>query len=177
MIISLTNLLVFFDDVVVSPAELLLVGDFSFYFDVQNDHHASRFIDILESLDLKEHVTEPTHVSGYTLNLVITRGDATDSFVHNISALEQPISDHKVICFNLNLVKPSSIKKTNKTIKLKDFDFEKFGDVIQRSGLLEEPLDSRYVDEYNSVLLGTVDELAPVTTRTVTLLASKCCLV
>ena len=172
------NLLVFFDDVVVSPPELLLVGDFSFHFDVQNDHHASRFIDILESLDLKEHVTEPTHVSGYTLDLVITRGDATDSFVHNISALEQPISDHKVICFNLNLVKPSSIKKTNKTIKLKNFDFEKFGDVIQRSRLLEEPLDSRYVvNEYNSVLQGTVDELAPVTTRTVTLLASKCCLI
>ena len=111
------NLLVFFDDVVVSPAELLQVGDFSFHFDVQNDHHASRFIDILESLDLKEHVT--AHVSGYTLDLVITRGDATDSFVHNISALEQPISDHKVICFNLNLVKPSSIKKTNKDYKIK----------------------------------------------------------
>lgn len=110
-------------------------------------------------------------LSGHTLDLVITRADATDSFVYNISVLEQPISDHKVICFNLNLIKPSNIKKTNKTIKLKNFDFEKFiDDVIQRSGLLEEILDSRsVVNEYDSVLQGILDDLAPVRTLTVTL--------
>ena len=53
----------FFEGVVASPAELLLEGDFSFHVDVQNDHHVSRFIDILESLDLKQNVTDPTHVS------------------------------------------------------------------------------------------------------------------
>lgn len=65
------------------------MGDFNFDVDVQNDHYASRFIDILESLDLKQHVMESTHVSGHTLDLlVITRADATDSFVHNISVIE-----------------------------------------------------------------------------------------
>lgn len=54
----------FFDDVVASPAELPLVRDFRFHVDVQNDHHVSRFIDILGSLAPKQHVTEPTHVSG-----------------------------------------------------------------------------------------------------------------
>ena len=71
----------------------------------------------------------------------------------------------------MNLTKPSNIKKTNKTIKLKNFDFEKFiDDVIQRSGLLEEILDSRsVVNEYDSVLQGILDDLAPVRTLTVTL--------
>lgn len=122
------------------------MGDFNFDVDVRNDHYASRFIDILESLDLKQHVTESTHVSGHTLDLlVITRADATDSFVHNISVIEQLTSDHKVICFNLNLVKPSNVNKTFKTRKLKNFDFEKFDDVIHRLGLLKETLDSRSV--------------------------------
>lgn len=130
-----------------------LVGDFNFHVDVQNDHYASRFIDILESLDLKQHVTEPTHVSGHTLDLVITRADATDSFVHNISVIEQLNSDHKVICFNVNFVKPSNVKKTFKTRKLKNFDFEKFDDAIQRPGLLKKTLDSRsVVNDYDSVL-------------------------
>lgn len=35
----------FFDDVVASPVELLLEGDFSFHVDVENVHHVSRFID------------------------------------------------------------------------------------------------------------------------------------
>lgn len=119
------NFLVFLTTWLLHRLSFFFFWDFSFHVDAQNDHHASRFIesDILELLDVKQNVTEPTHVSGHTLDLVITRADATDSFVYNISVLEQPISDHKVICFNLNLVKPSNIKKTNKTIKLKNFDF------------------------------------------------------
>ena len=78
---------------------------------------------------LNQHVTEPAHVSGHILDLVITRADATDIFVHNISVLKQPISDHKVVCLTLNLVKPSNIKKTNKTIK-KNLDFDFHGQFV-----------------------------------------------
>ena len=41
--------------------------------DVPNDTDALKFLDLLESLGLEQHVTEPTHIRGHTLDLVITR--------------------------------------------------------------------------------------------------------
>ena len=49
-----------------------MVGDFNFHIDQPDDHNASVFLDILDSADLGQHVTEATHKKGHTLDLVIT---------------------------------------------------------------------------------------------------------
>ena len=56
-----------------SPEPLLLSGDFSFHIDVASDVDAQVFSDLLTSMGLKQHVTVPTHISGHTLDLLITR--------------------------------------------------------------------------------------------------------
>ena len=52
---------------------MLVLGDFNIHVDVPNDIDAVKFLDLLESLGLKQHVTEATHIFGRTLHLVITR--------------------------------------------------------------------------------------------------------
>lgn len=57
------------------PGSLLMVGDFNFHVNDASDRSAQRFLRLLEAFNLKQHFWVPTHRSGNTLGLVITRTD------------------------------------------------------------------------------------------------------
>ena len=48
------------EEVVVSPEELLIIGDFNFHMDTA-DRYAAQFGSLLESFNLKQHVTVHSH--------------------------------------------------------------------------------------------------------------------
>ena len=52
---------------------LLVVGDFILRVDDPDDAVSAAFLDTLESMNLKQHVTGPTHEHNHTLDLIITR--------------------------------------------------------------------------------------------------------
>ena len=56
-----------------SPEPLILPGDFNFHMDVASDVDVQVFSNLLTSMGLKQHVTVQTHISGHTLDLLITR--------------------------------------------------------------------------------------------------------
>ena len=58
------------------PGRLLIVGDLNFHLDDSSKSHATQFKDILEALNLKRLVKGATHVSGYTLDLLITSDES-----------------------------------------------------------------------------------------------------
>ena len=84
--------------------------------------------------------------------------------------MEQFISDHKVVCFNLNLRKPLNESRTVVSRKLKGFDFYAFNEIIGLSGLSDECV-LRSIESlaraYDEVLCKALDRLAPKRTRTV----------
>ena len=90
------------EEVVVCSEELLIIGDFNFHMDDTADRYAAHFGSLLELFNLKQHVTVPTHRSGHILDLVISRKDAEALKVNGLVVMEQLISDHKAICFQLN---------------------------------------------------------------------------
>ena len=53
--------------------KLLVVGDFNFHISDSNSQDSKTFSDVLHSLNLEQHVNEPTHSCGHILDLVITR--------------------------------------------------------------------------------------------------------
>jgi len=55
-----------------TPESLLLTGDFIFHVDIDDDPNAKLFQEVLDSMGLKQYGTCPTHMSGYTLDLLIT---------------------------------------------------------------------------------------------------------
>ena len=70
---------VYLESVIISSKPLLIVGDFNLHVNIPSDPNASKFLDLLSSMGLDQHVDKPAHVSGNTLDLIITR--CSDSLV------------------------------------------------------------------------------------------------
>ena len=84
--------------------------------------------------------------------------------------MELLISDHKVVCFQLNLQKPLNERKSIVSHRLRNFDFEAFNKIIISSSLLADVSDlplELLVDRYDNVLRDTMNILAPVKSRTI----------
>ena len=56
----------------------MLIGDLNIHMDDKADPGTVTFTDFLDSLGLVNHTLFPTHVSGHTLDLIITQEDSND---------------------------------------------------------------------------------------------------
>ena len=72
----------------------MIIGDFNYHWKKPDDTNANRLRLLLASLNFAQHVTEPTHTSGHTLDLVITPRQST--FLHSVCT-SLFISDHAAI--------------------------------------------------------------------------------
>ena len=93
--------------------------------------------------------------------------------VNELVVMQQLISDHKALCFQLNFQKPLNERKSVLSRRRRNFDFESFNKMIISSGLLADasdlPLELLLVDRYDNVLRDTMDILAPLKSRTIVL--------
>ena len=87
--------------------------------------------------------------------------------------MDQLISDHSAICFNLKLEKPAIQRKIISSRRLKNFDLELFNRQVIESGLLDENncLWST-IEKYDASLLAILDKQAPIKIRTTTVHAN-----
>ena len=74
----------------------VIIGDFNYHWNKPDDTNANRLRLLLAGLNFAQHVTEPTHTSGHTLDLVITPREST--FLHSVCT-SSFISDHAAIHF------------------------------------------------------------------------------
>ena len=88
--------------------------------DVVGNLVRAKFLDLLEAMDLLQHVTTPTHESGQTLDLIITR--QCDALVKDPPVSDYRISDHWSVTCRLNLDKPIITRKTKTFRKIKNID-------------------------------------------------------
>jgi endonuclease/exonuclease/phosphatase family metal-dependent hydrolase len=98
-----------------TPSEIVITGDFNFHCDQPTDPTVSPFLELLDVFGLKQHISFPTHDSGHTLDLIITR--ATSSFVSSSSSSFTPISDHLLILSNFSIPVKSRPTRTIKTTR------------------------------------------------------------
>ena len=87
-----------FECIATYRCSVVVCGDFNVHVDRNDDPHAVRLVQLLQSFDC---VGEPTHVAGHTLDLVITTADIViaDLCVGGI------ISDHALLYFKLCMKK------------------------------------------------------------------------
>jgi len=90
--------------IAVHSCPIVICGDFNTHVDQTDDVHAVRFGQLLQSFGLVQHVNEPTHSAGHTLDLVITRTDTEVTDLH----VGDMISDHALVFFYTRLKKPRS---------------------------------------------------------------------
>lgn len=150
-------------------ASLMIAGDLNFHMENSNNVHIRQFIEILETFDLKQHVWSATHVSGHTLDLLITR--LNEQIVRNIKIHDLIISDHLAVLCNLSLKKPQFRNKVISSRKLRFLDIDSFCEDVRNYSIVQEQsmdLDSA-VHQYDNVLRSLLDQHAPLRKRLVTI--------
>ncbi len=163
----LTEFSTFVEEIPSIPHSVILIGDFNVHVDDNSDREAIAFCDILESVGLQQHIHEPTHRDGHTLDLLITR--KSENCVRDTSIISGLPSDHKAVLASLDFSRPGTSKKLVAYRKLREIDIDAFKKDIS-SSLVSSPADdtSSLVDKYNSVLSHLLDQHAPQKTKLVT---------
>ena len=86
-----------FEQLMTYGCPVVVCGDFNIHVDDKRDVYTVRLTELLRSFGCVQHVTEPTHNAGHTLDLVITRSDTVILGLR----VDDMISDNTLIRFTL----------------------------------------------------------------------------
>ena len=127
---------------------------------------AKCFAEILQTYGLHQHVLVPTHESGHTLDLIITRSN-NDIRVSTPKATMAP-SDHNFIECNLDLPRPCLTINEIYYRKLRSIDIEAFKADISASLLCKSSWSNsaELASCYDSTLASLLDKHAPLQKKT-----------
>ncbi len=148
------------------PGELFVIGDFNVHCDVPDNPQTRQLNDILKTLDLRQHVSGPTHKAGHTLDLVITRIDHADHLVHSVAVEDVGVSDHFAInckiCTNVTHIS----NKTRSARSLKKISPETLAaDLLPLLTNIHVGLElENLTSQYNTRLREVLDKHAPLRT-------------
>ncbi len=96
----------FLSELVLAADKVLIVGDFNIHVDIEKDALGSAFIDILDSIGVRQHMSGPTHFRNHTLDLILSHGID----VNGVEILQQSddISDHYLVSCILHIAKATN---------------------------------------------------------------------
>jgi len=132
--------------------------------DTPSCHPAGDLLQLLDCLNLKQHVNVPTHNRGHTLDLVIT----DTAPIKNLLVYYLGVSDHKTIWLELNLSNHSKPKHQINFRNLNNINLDNMTLDIQQIPSAKFTSANESVDFYNNTLSSILDLHAPVKTQTVT---------
>ena len=142
-------------------------GDFNIHVDQVEDVNAARLQQLLQSFGYVQHVSEPTHNAGHTLDLVITRSDVALTNLH-VGAM---ISDHALIRFKLSMMKAMEVNVQTVTSRAwRRLSHDAFASDLAASRLCSnlDALSDMSVDDlaqlYRDVMTDILDRHCPVVT-------------
>jgi len=138
------------DQIMLMGNRFVVVGDFNVPGDVagQLDPHA---IDVLTQYGLRQHVTGPTHISGNTLDLILSRDQQISE---QLTVQSVCFSDHHLLTCRLGVPLPQPVTTTYTYRSLRRIDTAAFSaDILQSRlyGELELELDADgYADLFDA---------------------------
>jgi len=118
----------FLESVVMTTEPLVLTGDFNIHVNIESDSDAVRFLDLLSSMGLQQHIGFPTHISGNTLDLLISR-TLDSNLIHDVRPGAY-FSDHCLAFFTINVSMPQLSRKKVSFRKVKAIDITSFTDDV-----------------------------------------------
>lgn len=157
-------------DISVEPSELIVTGDFNIHMDNLADSYARSLMDVLSSVNLQQHVTEPTHQEGHILDLLITSSNS--NVISSVYIEHDSPSDHSIILFTLKEAKPKPLKTKITFRRKKKVNIEELKDKIVNSDISAKVTHSQGVSNkmniFEKTLLPILDNIAPLKTIKVT---------
>lgn len=97
----------FLSYVVSSTDKLLILGDFNIHLCCPMKPFVRDFVQLLDSFNLTQHISGPTHKLGHTLNLVLSLGHD----IRNISVSDAGLSDRWPVLFDSVISCPSPVNQ------------------------------------------------------------------
>ena len=146
---------------------LLITGDFNIHMDIDKDADAIKMCDVLSMYDLTQHVTVPTHISGHTLDLIITRYNC--ELLLSYPVTDYMMSDHMFMCYRVNMPRHSLETRTISYRKLKQIGNSAFSTDLKdiTNALLNITDINQLVSDYNRELRQLLDRHAPIKSKTI----------
>ena len=149
-----------------SKLDLIFVGDFNIHVDDLNDSNSLHFLKLLNTFNLCQQVSLPTHNSGHILDFIIT--NASSNLVICPYMLDTYISDHKTVCVDIDLPKPTLNKITFSYRPIKKINFPEFNqDISDAFSKLDNFDIESLIDQFNSNMSSILNKYAPLETVTV----------
>ena len=103
----------FLDGLLLVGGNSVICGDFNYWVDDPSSKpFSAEFVELLDLSNFENFVFFPTHLSGHTLDLILA--PAGSEYVKHVEALpiDSDMSDHALILFNLEVMRPHAVKKT-----------------------------------------------------------------
>ena len=153
------------EKIILSSGHLIISGDFNIHVNKPLDPDTIKFHDILNSLGLKQHISEPTHKDGNTLDLLITRAD--DDILYGKPVVRDMISDHSAIHFDIMLTVPATKQQTVSFRKTTKIDLSSFKNDLKNEFVnhSDQVTLCDLVDQYNENVRKILDKHAPKQTK------------
>ena len=162
----------YFSDLLMKTGNPLIMGDFNFQVQDEENFYARKLLEMLDSFDFMQNVpAEPTHVRGGTLDLVICQRDLAGKMRRLNIFPEGTLSDHFLVTVDVELNTPGKDFITRKRINMyrdfKSVDVEAFRRELQGE-CLEVP-DGASVEDtlgiYDKALNSVVERLVQMKRR------------
>ena len=159
----------------------IICGDFNFHVENSSNLNAKGFIALCESKGFIQHVKSATHLSGGTLDLVLTLGNVTDTIPIKNLAIEPntgTASDHYLVSFQVPVTinnKNTHTYEEKEVRELSKIDVGKFREDLFSSPLnLSEFLSVDHaVQLYHEVVEGILEKHAPLIKKRFTVQKSE----
>ena len=81
----------------------IILGDFNMHIEDTNNYNSKNFVDTMEALGLKQHITAPTHYKGNILDLIFT--ETMSQMKVSQPIMLNFISDHRLIAATISVEK------------------------------------------------------------------------
>ncbi len=156
-------------ELVLAADKVLIVGDFNIHVDNEKDALGLAFLDILNSIGVRQHVSGPTNCQNHTLDLILSHGID----VNGVEVLQQSddISDHYLVLCKLHIAKavnstPSYKYDRTITSTTKDCFLSNFPDLSQLRSISNNAEKRDDVTEtMDSLFSSTLDTVSPLRLR------------
>ncbi|KAJ0055115.1 hypothetical protein NL108_009851 [Boleophthalmus pectinirostris] len=143
---------------------IIIVGDFNLHIDVKSDSLATDFLNLLNCMNFKQNVLQPTHNRGRILDLVISYGLSVDI----ASVVDVGFSDHACIFFNITFEQPPISECIVRKHCITAEVTTNFTEILDNTPTPFLPSSCDFTVEYfNNKLKSALDAVAPLKLKTV----------
>ena len=130
----------------VSNSEYIIVGDINIHIDNTNSCYTQKFNQSLGATGFQQHILEPTHCLGHTLDVLIGRDDS--ALIENVSVIDIGLCDNNGVIVNDHFALTLEINKQFEEPRHKIVSYRKLRDIN---------IDNFKRDIKNSVHLNSTD--------------------